>query len=280
MGEQQANTDLPPSMLPLSVSGYFPHNRLNNHTANIYKRRSCGNSNPAVIQHQQPVVSSSKRRNIYQQRDAQSCDDLLGSSNPTRLTSQNGKSEYALNEASFYARVSLDRLREVKQMKVPNSAVANAEHIYPPPPDQFCTTNNRGFSDIQKSKSFHRIQPFPPRQQLYAAASPIRPVVRLTSNHGSLDNRHQPSENPYMAHIYPKNFISTPPRQQESIYQVIQPAPVAADSSISQEGTDPTVTTTSSSSGGAGGSNRTSATISEEAVTRFGETEDSGSEQM
>ena len=193
-----------------------------------------------------------------------------------RLTSQNGKSEYALNEASFYARVSLDRLREVKQMKVPNvAAVANAEPLYPPPPDQFC---NR-FSDIQKSKSFHRIQPFPPRPQLYAAASPVKPVVRLTSNHGSLDNRHQPSDNPYMAHIYPKNFIGTPPRQQESIYQVIQPAAPAVNSPIlSQEGTDPTVTTSSSSGGG--GSNRTSATISEEAVTRFGETEESGSEQM
>ena len=53
--------DLPPSMLPLSVSGYFPHR--GNHTANIYKRRSCGNGSQvanttnvitgAGLQHQQ-----------------------------------------------------------------------------------------------------------------------------------------------------------------------------------------------------------------------------------
>merc|ERR1711978_442325 len=105
----------------------------------------------------------------------------------------------------------------------------------------------------------------------------------LTSNNNhdsnSLDNRPQQllnGGNPYMAHLYPKNFhVSTPPsRQQESIYQVILPPVPAGDGSVQSQ-----ITTDQPSSSG-GSSNRTSATISEEAVTRFGETEESGSEQM
>ena len=61
---------------------------------------------------QQSALYSNKRR-IYQQREAQSCDDLLSSASNLRQTGQKpnvlisggtGKSEYALNEASFYAR--------------------------------------------------------------------------------------------------------------------------------------------------------------------------------
>ena len=288
-------------MLPLSVSGYFPH-RVSGNTANIYKRRSCGNGQTTTPH--QPILptqsSASKRRNIYQQREAQSCDDLLGSGGgggglgSLRLASQSGKSEYALNEASFYARVSLDRLREVKQMKGPNSHLVQQhqqhlpESAYPPPPDQF-GGNNRTFSDMQKSKSFHRIQPLPhprPPPQLYSTTgSPCKPLIMLTSNNNhdstSLDNRPQQlidggSCNPYMAHLYPKNFhVSTPPSlQQESIYQVILPPMPAGDGSVQSH------ITTDQPSSSELSSNRTSATISEEAVTRFGETEESGSEQM
>lgn len=300
-------TDLPPSMLPLSVSGYFPHR--GNHTANIYKRRSCGNGSQvanttnvitgAGIQHQQQSALYSNKRRIYQQREAQSCDDLLSSASNLRQTGQKpnvlisggtGKSEYALNEASFYARVSLDRLREVKQNKL---QPPREQGPYPPPPEQFAGCN-RNFSDIQKSKSFHRIQPsacgVPPpgtfhyserTTQPYSAASLGKPLT-LTSRNNDDSRLGQADSNPYMAHIYPKNFTNssaqsvTPHQQRESLYQMIQPPPPPQQPQliVTQSSNSPAVDPSTS------GSNRTSTTFSEEAVTRFGETEESGSEQM
>ena len=91
----------------------------------------------------------------------------------------------------------------------------------------------------------------------------------------------QADSNPYMAHIYPKNFTNpsaqsvTPHQQRESLYQMIQPPPPQQPQLIvTQSSNSPAVDPSTS------GSNRTSTTFSEEAVTRFGETEESGSEQM